>query len=379
VQLTWQLIAHVAMEDLTRIKDSLAEVAPMAARFPAFRVVLMYGEAEYQRIRGDSASALGILESVLPMCEAGAHQIWPQLAASHVYALEDAGQLERAAERGRVYLADAARAELGPSASDWISLALCVVYAKLGQPGAAHMAEALIERCLAVGATGLKLGLAYEARTRVAVLEADAASCERYRMLCTREFAKASNPALSAKLQKLKRLAQTRQLASQAPMLPSAEQSVLAGVNSRLRAWNDGEARARDILVLLAEHSGAIGGYLFEIRDGGPSWVASLGVHEPEAAVFAMVREYVMAEVHAGDASTGASELSVKSDWNAFSETLYRPVLLSHYTEAGHMICGVALLVVAQDRAFMYPGEVATQISRVLQESGDMAGLIVAD
>jgi hypothetical protein len=379
VQLTWQLIAHVAMEDLTRIKHSVAEVAPMAARFPAFQVVLTYGEAEYQRIRGDSASALAKLASVLPMCEAGTHQIWPQLAAAHVHAFDDAGQVERAAEQGRIYLADAARAELGPSAADWISLALCVVEAKLGLPSAAHVAEALIERCLATGATGLKLGLAYEARARVAVLQSDATSCDRYRTLCAREFAKASNPALSAKLQKLKRLAQTRQLASQAPMLPSAEQSVLAGVQSRLRAWNDAEARARDILALLAEHSGAIGGYLFQIRDGAPTWVASQGVHKPEDALFAMVREYVMAEVHAGEQSTGASELSVKTDWSAFSETLYRPVLLSHYIEAGHAISGVALMVVTRDRSFAYPGELATQISRVMQEAGDVTGLIVAD
>jgi hypothetical protein len=253
------------------------------------------------------------------------------------------------------------------------------VHAKLGQPTAAQMAESLIERCLAIGATGLKLGLAYEARARVAVLQSDAAGCERYRMLCTREFAKASNPALSAKLQKLKRLAQTRQLASQAPMLPSAEQSVLAGVIARLRASKDGEARARDMLALLVEHSGAIGGYLFQMRDGGPGWVASLSVHEPEGALFGMVSEYVLAEIHAGDESTGASDVSVKTDSNAFSETLYRPVLLSHYAEAGHTICGVALLVVTQDCAYIYPGQVATQISRVLQESGDVTGVVVAE
>ncbi len=54
-------------------------------------------------------------------------------------------------------------------------------------------------------------------------------------------------------------------------------------------------------------------------------------------------------------------------------------MLLSHYGEAGHTICGVALLVIAQDRGFMYPGELAAQISRVLQESGDVTGLVVAE
>jgi hypothetical protein len=102
-------------------------------------------------------------------------------------------------------------------------------------------------------------------------------------------------------------------------------------------------------------------------------------VHKPDDALFSMVREYLMAEVHAGDESTGASDLPVETDWNAFSETAYRPVLLSHYGAAGHTICGVALLVVARDGAFMYPGEVATQISHVLEESGDVTGLVVAE
>lgn len=380
VHLTWQLIAHVAMEDLTRIRRSLDEVAPIAAKFPAFRAVLSYGEAEYQRIRGDSATALASLAKALSTCEAGAHQIWPQLAAAHVRALDDIGQGARAAEQGRAYLADAARAELGPSAQYWISLAVCVVEAKLGQAGALQTAEALIEHCVVTGATGLKLGLAYEARARVALLQLDAANFERYRALCEQEFAKASNPALSVKLQKLKREAQKRQLVSQAPMLHSAQRSAV-NVTTRLRACIDSAARARDVLALLAEHSGAFEGYLFQIRYDAPTWVASLGTGEPDDVLHAMVREYVMAEVHANAQSTDASELAtVHTDWTAFGEASYRPVLLSHLAESGcTTITGIAVFVVSPGRPFAYPGEVATQVSRMILEAGDVTGLIVAE
>jgi tRNA A-37 threonylcarbamoyl transferase component Bud32 len=378
VHLTWQLIAHVAMEDLTRIKRSLNEVAPIAARYPAFRTVLTYGEAEYQRIRGDSARALVSLENVLSTCEAGAHQIWPQLAAAHVRALDDVGQAARAADQGRAYLTEAARAEIGPSAQYWISLALCVVEAKLGQAGALQTAEAVIEHCVATGATGLKLGLAYEARARVALLQLQAADFERYRALCEQEFAKAANPALSAKLQKLKREAQKRQLVSQAPRLHNAQRNA-ANIDSRLRASGDAAARARDILSLLAEHSGAVEGYLFQIRHDGPTWVASLRTGEPDDVLHAMVREYVMAEVQANAQSTGASELAVQTDWTAFGEALYRPVLLSHFGEAGCTITGVAVFVVSPGRPFAHPGEIATQVSRMTLEVGDVTGLIVVE
>jgi hypothetical protein len=377
VQLTWQLIAHVAMEDLTRIKRSLAEVAPMAAKFPAFRTVLAYGEAEYQRIRGDSASAVASLSSVLRTCEAGSHQVWPQLAAAHVHALDDAGQREQAVETGRRYLADAARADMGASATYWITLALCVVEAKLGQIEAARTAETLIEQCLAAGATGLKLGLAYEARARIAVLQSDANGCDRYRALCKQEFAKASNPALSAKLQKLKRDAQQRHLASQAPVLHNTQVSVVAGIKTRLRAGDDAPSRARDVLQLLAECSGASEGYLFQIREGQPIWTAAIGAPAPDDALQALVRDYVMAELHAGEESTDATQIAVQTDWTRVGEHSYRPVLLSHYGPSGHVITGVAVFIVSDDRQFVYPGEAATEISQFIHDIGDVTGLVV--
>jgi hypothetical protein len=378
VHLPWQVIAHVAMEDLTRIKRSLDEVAPIAAKYPAFRMVLSYGEAEYQRIRGDSSLALASLTTVLSTCEAGTHQIWPHLAAAHVRALDGVGQGAVAAEQGRAYLASAARAELGPSAEYWISLAICTVEAKLGQVSALQTTEALIEHCLATGATGLKLGLAYEARARVASSQLDAADFERYRALCEQEFARASNPALAVKLQKLKREAQKRQLVSEAPRLHNAQRSA-ANVDSRLRAGTDAGARAREILALLAERSGAAEGYLFQIRHDSPTWVASLGTGEPDEALHALVREYVMAEVESSDQSTGASELVVQTDWAAFGEASYRPVLLSHRADGCMTITGVAVFVVAVNRPFAYPGEMATQVSRMTLEAGDVTGLIVAE
>jgi serine/threonine protein kinase len=90
---------------------SVAEIVPMAERFPAFQVVVAYGEAEYQRIRGDCASALRGLSELLKRCQAGSHQIWPQLTAAHICTLDGLGDATSAAERGRAYLDEATRAQ----------------------------------------------------------------------------------------------------------------------------------------------------------------------------------------------------------------------------------------------------------------------------
>jgi len=378
--LPWQVIAFAAMDDLTRLKQSLDEVAPLAVQYPSFNVLLAYGQAEYQRIRGDSAGARVILAELLRSWDAGTHQIWAQLAAAHVRAIDAGGDAAAAVEQGRVYIAAAARAELGASMSRWISLALCVAEAKLKQAEAVQTADEIVERCLEGGASGLILGLAYEARARVAVLLDDAAGYDRHLALCEEEFAKAANSALSAKLQKLRRDAQRRKIASQAPMLDAAQRSVAASiVKSRLGACNDANSRAHAILNLLAQHSGATAGYLYLMRKDGLSWVASLGPSEPSDALHTMAREYVLAETQSGEQITGASQLSVVTQWTAFGETSYRPVLLSHYNEAGCVISGLAVFVVEHARPFVYPGEVATQISRMTHDVGDATGVVVQD
>ncbi|HKU40992.1 MAG TPA: protein kinase [Polyangiales bacterium] len=380
VHLPWQLTAYAAMEDLTRIKRSVDEVAPLAARYEPFAIVASYGEAEYQRIRGDAASSVARLEPLLRDCRAGCHQIWPQLAAAHVRALDEAGRSEQAVERGRDYLADATSADLGASALQAIRLATCVAGAKLGQSSAAEEAEHCVEHCRTLGASGLNLALAYEARARVAVLLDDAEGYEHYRGLCEQEYTKAANPALMAKLQKLRREAQRRKLAPQTPLAEGGQRGLAATVvKSRLAACSDATERAKAMIALLAQQSGADEGYLYQVRQGAPTWVASTGSKVPGQSLHAMVRDYIQAEVAQSGQSTGASELTAQTDWTYFGESSYRPVLLSHYQGQDCVITGLAVFVLAPDKPFVYPGEVAAQISRMLHEAGDVTGLVVEE
>jgi hypothetical protein len=54
-------------------------------------------------------------------------------------------------------------------------------------------------------------------------------------------------------------------------------------------------------------------------------------------------------------------------------------VLLSHYVDGACAITGLAVLVLAPDRPFVHPGELATQISRLTQDVDDVTALLVVE
>jgi Protein kinase domain/AAA ATPase domain len=380
VQLAWQVVAHAAMEDLTNLKRSLDEIAPLATRYPAFRAIHSFGEAEHHRIRGDASAAVDILERVLQAYGAGTHQNWTQFAAAHVRALDECGRSADAVEQGQKHLAQLERAELGESARFWVTLALISPLAKIDAPSAEQCAEAAIAHCEASGVTGLNLGLAHEARAYVAVQERDRASYEQHLTRCEQQFRKAANPALSVKLQELKREAQHRGLVVLSTSSDGAVRHMpITVLKSRLEACADAAERARTGLALLAEQCGAMEGHLYLIQHEAPAWVTSVGRREPDDTLHAMAREYILAEVQAAGLSTGASELSITTEWTTSGDSTYRPVLLSHYQGANHVITGVAVFAVVPERPFIHPAELASYVSSIVQESGDVAGMTVSE
>src|SRR5205085_2766948 len=133
----------------------------------------------YQRARGDLRRAIVELQDTLATVAVGEHQIWPNLAAAHVRALDDARRSAEDVHFGRRYCEEATRAELGFSAQ-YIALPLAVAEAKQGLPEAAPRAEGVIEHFRALGTKGLSMALAYVARIRVAIAQDDRESYEQY-------------------------------------------------------------------------------------------------------------------------------------------------------------------------------------------------------
>ena len=375
--LLWQVTAHAAMDDLTRLKRTLDEIAPIAAANLGWHPVLAFARAEHQRVRGDVMSARAGLAETLAMTKAGEHQLWPNLAGSHVRTLDESGDSAQAVKVGLEYVRDAERGDVGFGLV-YVLMPLCIAQARVGHPDAVRNAERAIEIMQQVGTTGLNLGLAYEARARVALVQLDQAAWDKYSAACEEAFAPAGNPALFAKTRRMKRDAQKNQLApAHAPMETTVQRGIAVTVlKSKLRACADSEARAKLALKVLSEQSGATDGVLYRVTEDGPIWVASVGVLEPTEALFAMAREYIAGETHGHEVTTGSDvETEVRTEWTSFGEASFRPVLLSHYVDSGYAITGLAVFAVAVDQPFAYPGETAAQLSRIAVETGDATAI----
>lgn len=91
-----------------------------------------------------------------------------------------------------------------------------------------------------------------------------------------------------------------------------------------------------------------------------------------------MVQDTISAETQAREQSTG-EESSLQTQWTAFGEAKYRHVLLSHYNASGCCVTGLAVFVVAPRQPFQYPGEAASQASRMAYELGNATAISVEE
>ena len=205
VSLLWQLQAYVALEDAARTKRTLAELAPLAYKFPGWEPFLVYGQAELQRMQGNPAPVL--LRDALARVQPGDHYAWALLAAAQLRALEALGYYDEAIQNGFSQLEAAAR--LGPSASQPVLLALSTVLVRAGDERAAQIAERAIANVDRLGAVGLNRALAHEARAWVALFEHNRDRCEDEIKRVQAAVNTQPGSAFSAKLQRLKQAAST--------------------------------------------------------------------------------------------------------------------------------------------------------------------------
>jgi hypothetical protein len=286
-------------------------------------------------------------------------------------------------ELGRQYAQAARVAELGPAAEGCIALALEVARAKQGDAQAGPAVDAAIADRLKVGATGLPLGLAYEARAYVALFQEDKAQYEHFSALAEQEFTRHKNPALAARLQRLKREAQRKQLGPVQQMLQRGTGGSIGFtvLKSRLSKCSQAEERAKAMLLTLAQRSGAHRGFLFHVSSTGPMFAASLTDDVPDAMLCAMVQDFLRAETQPRAQNTGdeGDRSILQTQWTAAADALYRHVLLSHYNDSGYCVTGVAVVLVWPGQPFNYPGEAATQVSQLAHELGDATAIIVDD
>ncbi len=300
------------------------------------------------------------------------------------------GRYEEARAIGSRYLGDAEREGLTHSVVH-IKLPLAIAHAALQEREAAEaLTTSVLEYLEQIGARGLNLGLAYEARARVARLVGDRATFDAYAARCGEILGKHGNRTLIAKHHRLTREGQANDgLAADGPsaaaMLLTAN-AAATHMTAALSACPGPRERARLGLDLLVARSGALGGFLFAIESTGPMLVAQSGLDEPPTGLTLAVAEHLRTDLHdAVDTTDVASDVSADQDgaespvnafaWLASAGRALRPTMLGHRSARGYEITGLAVLVVDPSTPFIEPSDVAAHISRAWFDLGEVGSL----
>jgi hypothetical protein len=380
--LVWQVTAYASMDDLTRLKRCSDEIGPVAEQHRGWQPVAAFARAAYQRALGDLESARDLVTRTLASVRAGDHMLWAHLAGLHVGVVQEQGFATEAVALAARYLELAEDAELGLGINRILE-PLAIAQAKCGVSDALATAERALERLRALGATGLNIGIACETCARVALERGDQAAYDTYSAMCSDEFLRSGNPALSARYQRLRRAAQQKSLVTLPPIADRGAQQSAARSSAFRAQVATGRTladRARVALALLSEESGAREGYLYHLGAEGLQLVASIGVEQPPSpGLDAIVREYVLGQTQAGESTTGEDTSVARTDWTVIGEATYRPVLLSHYFDDGFAITGIAVFNVQSDDSFTYPRAAALLLSQLAVEMGDVTSIVVSE
>ncbi|HKP61104.1 MAG TPA: protein kinase [Polyangiales bacterium] len=378
LHLVMQIVAHALSDDLTRVKHTLDEIRTFAHRHPSWNHVVQYASGEYQRIRGDHASAALQLKAALAEISAGTHQIWPFAAGAYAHVLCLLGRASEASEIAEQALRAAEQAELGYMAH-YIRMPLAQALAEQGQcERAAGIADAVIENLRALRCDGLSLVLAYETRTRVAIRAKDRAAYEIFARLCAEQCRAAGSRVLGAKYERLVRAATSASVhvpdATPAHILATLTGTQLTSV---LVGCNKPSERAERTLQLLIRRSGASAGFLYLIGDHGPELVAQGGPNEPPLGLPGIVSEFIDRELHDREMNTRSLEAEeAPSTWPVEEREAHHLVLLSHQMSEGFAVTGCAALVIEPGAPFVHPGSLASHLSRLTFDAGDVTPIL---
>ena len=379
----WTMQAHAASDDLTHARNDLQAIERTAVKVTSWQAIAAWARGEYERIRGDHASALIALDSALARLPAGRHQIWPLAAGARVRVLCELGRTEEAREAGERYLASAFESGLG-YVSAFLRMPLAVACAKLGDAdGAWAHVRAAIESLEAVGARGLLPGLAFETAARVAIALGDSAAYERYAPLCKQCYLAFPNPALAAKYQRLVRLSQRAaqaQLDTAAAPVPGDSVLTRSQIESVLQGSVTRAERLQRVVQLLVSTAGAERGFLYALSDGVPSLHARSDDLEPPPEIDAIALRYLEYEM-TRDAETATAvgvEATFSTHWTSGMRQCFVPVLLNHQSSQGFVIAGLAVLMIDSRNPPRAVAETAAQLSRYAVDSGDLPAFLVA-
>jgi tetratricopeptide (TPR) repeat protein len=310
----FEFAACVVGEDLLGAKSALDRVAVLAAHFPGWRPMLIYGQSRYLQMQGDLQAALDRIVANLHLVPPGEHAYFGAFAAAHVDLLSRLGRADEALAHAQRYLELFEREELHDR-DHFFYVIVAQAHARAGDfARALEIMDTVLQIGARPGRSGLALGTLYEARAQIAIWMGDSAAFERFAGLCGDELAKAHNPQLSARFTRLLEEARTRDVAPESlhPEIVdlvsgAATDPEYETVESRMRECVDDGDRARCALTMLLQRTDSFTGYLYGLRGGRLELLAGLPDRSPEPGLHTWL-EAATADELADSEATATSE-----------------------------------------------------------------------
>jgi hypothetical protein len=246
---------------------------------------MLNAEGSFQLVRGDYEAARAKFEAGIALGRAGNgarvyFPTWINLHAGLGECLLALGCTQQARDVAGAALLDCETRGSADMALELIQV-IALADATLGDPRGEQQLDALIERQNALGVSGLRMGLTYEARARVAIWSDDAEAFDRFAILTAREYRHGARTPLAARYERLmneaaragmqsnRSLADLQALAGQTHRTVHSE--LLTSAARMMAGLPTVFERAFSALEMLCTTHGADGGHLFLVSPSGCS------------------------------------------------------------------------------------------------------------
>ena len=395
--LNLELAAYTQLGDLKEVANVIERMKPMAARFPNWEPNLLIAQASFHIVRGDHEAALSDFEraSVATGVNASGEPklllAWLVAEAGRVECLLALGRTEeaRAAAAAAVALCDAKQLV---EASIDLRRVLALAEAKLGEPSGTQRLDEVIALQNQLGTTGLRLGLSYEARARIAVWSGDGAAFEQFAELTARAYRHGARTALAVRYERLINEAARSGMRTAAALgdfaaLASDDTSslqrdaLLTVVTRNMASSRSAEERVQLALQMICSAHGSSVGHLYLITPAGLVLRASLGTELPEPELSQRVTLYVANKQQRSDELDDMVTGELVED-DALTSLVradtasYELLPMTSVTAAVSTLAGVAVIQVTHTRVRNEKqAQLLSALATSLLETGDCEGL----
>jgi hypothetical protein len=380
--LWYDLMYCLASENLMSLKRLTPEVESLAQRFDGWKPVLAIAQAETLRLRGDLRAALARFEQAHALADEHSALVTPMARSGRLGALLGLGRLEEARTLAHRWLAELEAAGAAESSGGIVSW-LALTEAALGNRGVAiSLADMMVRGTEAAQVTGVHAGLAHETRARVAIMLGEAADFERARSRCAAELKRGSDPAMSARYERLLRDAHSHGVGSDAEPqashsfgdshAPEAVDAESIQLRAALATCRGLEERARCLLEALACDCEASSGLLYVAANGAMSLRASYGTAAANAGLDSQIEALCGRglERQPGQITSPSLEATAEAAPHG-PESPYRSFLLTDERSGETLLVGIALLEPGFDRTAGPSKRLLRLATETLLELGD--------